>query len=242
MSYGRQDNILVDFLRENARARYAERHGDKPPADFLSEFAFYVDGEPKDPDAMSYRRLLNIGLPRTMDHPYIKKGLIKKGGTLVDAGCGAGDDSRWFQENGYADKIFGIDIKPVAFELGYAFYEDRGAAGCPLFIKADVRKMPFGQDSADNVYSGSLIHTMETANSVGAFVDDAWRILKPGGAFFGNTLGTDDPESKQAFPLKLSQSSLMNLISGPFKIEEFCVTPITNNCPDFRLYFVALKK
>jgi ubiquinone/menaquinone biosynthesis C-methylase UbiE len=232
------------FLRthyDRAAGRYREMHGKPPPPGFLLEFDFYINNAQKARGSISYRRLMNLGAPRAPGHPAIMSELVKKGGVLVDAGCGSGDDTRWFQKNGYGDRVTGVDLSIAAFELGYAFYED-GESRLPAFMRADVCDMPIESGSVDTVYSGSLIHGLDSAKDVGRFISEAGRIIRPGGLFFGNTLGSEEYNHKESFNLQLRSNELRDMIGRVFRIETFDARPMCKGNPLFRAYFAAVKE
>ena len=238
---GMKFHVPDDIIRK-VNERFKKRHGRLPPDEFLSGFIFYDKG--KEPSSLggelSIRRLINLGIPRVTKHPAIISGMIKKGGVLVDAGCGAGDDSRWFQDNGYGN-VTGIDMKPNSFNLGYDFYEDRNRK-YPRFIEGDVCRMPFENGSVDIVYNASLMHTFKSERTLTDFIAESKRILKPGGIFFGNTLCTKENAEKNETPLRFSHMTIETEISKAFIMKLF-ETELSDEAKHIlRAYFTAVKE
>ena len=58
-------------------------------------------------------------------------------GKVLDAGCGTGRLSEWF------DDYVGVDFSPDLLEIAKEDYPDK------KFIKADLKKLPFGKDEFD---------------------------------------------------------------------------------------------
>lgn len=76
-------------------------------------------------------------------------------------------------------RTYGVDIPPpIAAQARAAFGASPAGASLLLSAVADVRDLPFGEDSFDAVYSmGTIEHFAETERAVGEMA----RVLKPGG-------------------------------------------------------------
>jgi SAM-dependent methyltransferase len=98
---------------------------------------------------------------------------IPEGGSVVDLGCGAGDDLRLLaRAQPGAARYIGVDrsAKQVA--------EDKESG--LLFVPADLSKVfPFDDCSVDAIYSVNLLECLPDRR---LFLDECARILSPGGS------------------------------------------------------------
>lgn len=103
-------------------------------------------------------------------------GGIPKGGTLVDAGCGLGNSSRWLATN-FDINVIGITIVPKQVET-IQQQLDRDPLPNMKVLIANYLKMPFENNSIDVVWAmESVCH----ADRKEEFYKEAFRVLKPGG-------------------------------------------------------------
>ena len=107
---------------------------------------------------------LNSHVSSENPHPPIK---------ILDAGCGTGGllshlDSKW--------KIYGIDINPKAIE--FAKKKTPGQ-----FIQGNLHQIPFEDNFFDFIVSNDVIYHQEINEE--QTVREIYRVLKPGGIFFG---------------------------------------------------------
>lgn len=97
-----------------------------------------------------------------------------KGKTVVDIGCGAGIQSATF---GYfGARYIGVDHSSHA--AAYALRHLRAVEGEGFTVQGNAEALPIRDNSIDVVYSSGVLH--HTPNFTTA-VDEAYRILKPGG-------------------------------------------------------------
>ncbi len=116
-----------------------------------------------------------------------------KSGNLLDLGCGQGQDSIFFAQNGY--QVTGVDF--AQFALQQARYKT------PQDLKAKVkfelidltRPLPFAPASFDVVYSHMSLHFFSTARTTKLF-DEIYNILTPNGIFATIVNTKDDSEVK----------------------------------------------
>ena len=227
-------------LMSKAAHRYQALHGVAPPGDFLRGFSFYAPHEPPDPAKLSFRRLRGLGAPRVAGHPCIRQGLIPKGGMVLDAGCGAGDDSRWLQRNGYGT-VTGIDRDPNVMELGRAFYMDAGQPS-PSFVVGDCTDMDFGDGCFHLVYSGSILHTMHSTDEAHRYLKECRRVLAAGYPFFGSSLGSESPV--EGFTrLQLTKAELRDMLEDHFGLAaKLEYRKAQGPAPAFRAYFLMVPR
>jgi SAM-dependent methyltransferase len=95
---------------------------------------------------------------------------------LLDLGCGAGRDTRFLAERGFA--VVGVDASLAGLALA-----QRAAPHLPLLL-ADARQLPLATASVDGVYCFGLLHefTGPTADTdMATILTETRRVLGPGG-------------------------------------------------------------
>jgi tocopherol O-methyltransferase len=103
-------------------------------------------------------------------------GNIKKGATIVDAGCGLGQSTEWLATN-YEAKVTGITLVTKQVEAIHKRLQKKPVANVDFKV-ADYLSMPFENNSLDVVWAfESVCHA---ANKLD-FYKEAYRVLKPGG-------------------------------------------------------------
>jgi SAM-dependent methyltransferase len=134
------------------------------------------------------RILMRAGDPRIRKHDRYQE-ILQRKGSLLDYGCGTGDDIRALVKDGYPqEKIVGYDVNWSSINLGFDLYLDKDT-WIDRFVVS--KKFPFQPSTFDAVYSGSVLHVLDTKRAVKIYVSDAYSVLKPTGVFFGSTLGLD---------------------------------------------------
>ena len=79
-------------------------------------------------------------------------------GPFLDYGCGTGGDIRQLLRDGFPRaQITGFDLTWESINLGFDLYLDEEAIR-DLFVVNDT--FPFGKESFDTIYSGSVIHVI----------------------------------------------------------------------------------
>lgn len=129
---------------------------------------------------------MNVGDPSIRKHKHYQD-ILQNAGELLDYGCGSGDDLRALVADGYPQQqVRGFDINWDSINLGFDLYLDREAR-VHHFLVAD--SLPFPPPSFDVIYSGGVIHTFWTKKGINKYSANASAALKPGGVFFGYSLG-----------------------------------------------------
>ena len=101
-----------------------------------------------------------------------------RGKKVLELGCGIGIDLALFARGGA--EVTGIDLAPSAIELARKNFEINGLSGDLQVGDGEALDLP--DDSYDLVYAhGALQYTVEPQR----MVDEALRVLRPGGLFFG---------------------------------------------------------
>ena len=108
---------------------------------------------------------------------------------LLDAGCGAGRNLRYFLAHDY--DCHGIDrdssaigqLRREARSLGRADADDR-------FIVGEVDSLPWSDHAFDAVISSAVLHFAEDRRHFELMVAEMWRVLAPGGLLFARLAST----------------------------------------------------
>ncbi len=130
--------------------------------------------------------LMIIGNPRINHHSFYP-GASAGCGRILDYGCGTGDNVRQLIRDGVPrGLITAFDINRESIDLGFDLYRDRDEIS-DLFVVSDT--FPFGPEEFDFVYSASVIHVIADERECRTYLANAYSALRPGGVFFGSTLG-----------------------------------------------------
>ena len=101
------------------------------------------------------------------------------GGTCLDLGCGIGQFSKWFMENGY--EVISSDISKIALEKVKEFNSN--------VVNVDMReKLPFEDNKFDVVFANLSIHYFSDSDTK-SLMNEIKRILKKDGLFIGSVNG-----------------------------------------------------
>jgi SAM-dependent methyltransferase len=104
--------------------------------------------------------------------PYLAT--LPRGSRILDAGCGLGEWTVFLGQQGF-DTV-GLDLIPeVVDELTARFPDNR-------FVRGDIRRTGFDAQSFDACFSWGAFEHFE--NGIGDCLDEAHRILRPGGWLF----------------------------------------------------------
>lgn len=123
--------------------------------------------------------------PRQIEEylPMLEKSLgpdyIPKKGKFLELGCGAGTYSLWFAKRGY--EVYGVDIAPTAIQ-----WAKEKAAEQNIHVDFRVGSVlnltSFNDNFFDFVLDGHCLHCI-ICDDRKAFMESAFRVLKPGGFF-----------------------------------------------------------
>jgi ubiquinone/menaquinone biosynthesis C-methylase UbiE len=98
-----------------------------------------------------------------------------RGKTVVDFGCGSGENSLLLARRGAS--VVGIDISDSLINLARRRLELNGLTGCARFVIASAHDVPLEDNSIDTVMGIAILHHLDLA----ATSREVHRILKPQG-------------------------------------------------------------
>jgi len=145
----------------------------------------YNDGMKQEGDYISetidiYNSIADAYALQSLQHgPNVQRtkfcSLVKKGGKILDAGCGGGRDSAYFVEKGF--KVIGVDLSEKLLELA------RLAVPGAKFYAADLRRLSFEKNIFDGIWAcASIIHIKHS--DMAKVFSGFFQSLKPGGVLY----------------------------------------------------------
>jgi SAM-dependent methyltransferase len=164
-----------------------------------------------------------FGVPRINNHPkyaYVIRS-INESTKLLDAGCGCGWDLRRVIKDGLRiENAKGIDIEPLLKKINFELYRDEETMG-NVFEIGDALSTRFESDSFDIIHSGSVMHILGERDKVVNYLQEIYRIIKkPGGIFFGRTLGDDSEKEIIVIGDPVVKTERNIYVSTPEKLKE----------------------
>lgn len=139
------------------------------------------------------------------------------GGLILDLGCGVGEGTIYLSSNKNW-KVFGVDKSFPALIVG----SKRKIQPNLDFFCMNGLKLAFTNEVFDGVIS---VEVIEHLGNPSAFLDEVFRVLKPGGTFFLTTPNRliSSPNRKSLWPdheIEYSPSELLELLQTRFPICE----------------------
>jgi len=99
--------------------------------------------------------------------------LIVRGLTVLDYGCGAGENSVLIAMHG-AEKVVGVDISPELIELGRQRLALHGFAENTEFRVGSAHELPLEDESIDVVFGMAILHHLDLQLAS----NEVFRVLK----------------------------------------------------------------
>ncbi|WFP50898.1 methyltransferase domain-containing protein [Methylomonas sp. EFPC3] len=130
-------------------------------------YGYWDDAKPYD----QHQALLN------KNQVLYEKAGIQPGDHVLDAGCGIGGSTIWMAKQ-HGNRVTGITISAKQADYARDHAKRHGVAESVDFQVADFCATPFADASFDVVWAlESSCHALNK----GDFLEEAWRVLKPGG-------------------------------------------------------------
>ncbi|MHC4839499.1 MAG: class I SAM-dependent methyltransferase [Planctomycetota bacterium] len=114
----------------------------------------------------------------------ILKNRFRAGGRILDVGCGAGRNLKWFARNGF--EVYALDKHEKAIEKVTA----TDLLPTDHIFHQSATELPFEDSFFDGVVCNALLHMLDTRDEMEKVIIESWRVLKPGGTWFAR-LATD---------------------------------------------------
>jgi SAM-dependent methyltransferase len=154
----RKDYIPVDTLTERLdEGEFVERHWTANWRDWQAS-----------PDASAVARREEY---RLME-PFLRR--MPAGSRILDGGCGLGEWTVFLGDQGF--DVVGLDLSADVVQRLKQWFPHR------TFARGDIRQLEFDTASFDAYFSWGAFEHFE--NGLGACLEEAHRVLKPGGFLF----------------------------------------------------------
>ena len=114
----------------------------------------------------------------------VLKGRFDRRWRILDAGCGDGRNLIYFLKHGF--ECFGVDVdlqaiyrvRQLAAKLAPALPQEHFRVG-------DLAQLPWGDGVMDAVICSAVLHFVDDEAHFAELMQEMWRVLAPGGLFFG---------------------------------------------------------
>jgi cyclopropane fatty-acyl-phospholipid synthase-like methyltransferase len=149
-------------------------------------------------------------------------------GSILDAGCGTGDNALFFASRGH--KVTGIDFLDEPIQRAKGKAAERGLS--VTFMVKDAMTLKDWSKRFDSVIDSGLFHVFSDGDRK-KYVDGLATVLKPGGRLFLMCFSDEEPGTQG--PRRISQKELHDTFVKPWVTEsikpsQFEVNP---NLKDF---------
>ncbi|MBL8900845.1 MAG: class I SAM-dependent methyltransferase [Planctomycetes bacterium] len=102
---------------------------------------------------------------------------------LLDAGCGAGRNLRWFLRAGY--EVHGVELDARALEAARTQARELvGEEAARHFVPGTLDALPHETARFDAVLLNAVLHFAPDRAHFERWLGEAWRVLRPGGLLF----------------------------------------------------------
>ena len=120
----------------------------------------------------------------------LQSGLVRRGQTALDIGCGAGSEAVFLAARGIA--VIGVDASPVALELARRRAEEANVV--VDWRLGDAVHLPLRDNSVDFALDRGCFHIISRRRRR-QYAREAARVLRPGGAMLLRGARDDDEEA-----------------------------------------------
>ncbi len=163
-------------------------------------------------------------------------GYFHKKARILDVGCAAGRDTKVLYDKGF--NVVGVDFSTELLKIARNKYPDLS------FIKADIRKLSFSDESFDGIYANAVFHHLLKRDMI-PVLRDFNRILRPGGIIYlstktgsGTHTGFDVLSSEKRWFTLIDQNELNRMLClGGFKKIKLYIRKSSSNRIDWNVAF-----
>ncbi|HEY6443751.1 MAG TPA: class I SAM-dependent methyltransferase [Candidatus Acidoferrales bacterium] len=159
-------------------------------------------------NAYAGRAPWNIGKPQ----PVFRAAANKVTGSVLDVGCGTGENALFFASKSHA--VTGIDFLEGPITEAKAKAVERGLSG--TFLVKDALKLQEWTERFDNVIDSGLFHVFSDADRA-RYVRGLETVLKPGGRLL--LLCFCDQVPGEVGPRRVNKEELREAFRGGWEIE-----------------------
>ncbi len=138
-------------------------------------------------------------------------------GTILDVGCGTGENSMFFAERGHT--VTGVDFLAGPIETAKLKSSERGLD--VTFGQHDALKLSLLNEKFDNVLDSGLLHSFSD-DDLQQYVNELTAVTHAGSQLFVLCFSELEPGSKG--PRKLSEAAIRELFADNWKIESMTRT------------------
>ena len=150
----------------------------------------------------------DIGKPQ----PAFEQAASKIGGSVLDAGCGTGENALFLASRGHAVTGFDFVEEPIVRAKRKA--SERGVSA--TFLVKDALRLQDWTDRFDNVIDSGLFHVFSDADRI-TYVQGLRAVLKTGGRLFLLCFSDETPGTQG--PRRVSQKELRTAFADGWQIE-----------------------
>lgn len=143
------------------------------------------------------------------------------GKTVLDYGCGLGDNSVLVAKHGA--KVIGVDISPELIELAEKRMAQHGLSEMAEFRVGSAHELPLEDESVDVVFGMAILHHLDLKLAS----DEVFRVLKKGG--------------RAIFSEPVRNSKLIKFIRGLIPYQQPDISPFERPLTDAELREFAAK-
>ena len=143
-------------------------------------------------------------------------------GSVLDTGCGTGENALFFAERGQA--VLGIDFVEAPIEAAKRKAEQRGVQA--EFLQMDALTLTSFSRTFDSVIDCGLFHVFTDEDRI-PYVRGLAHVTKPGGAVFLMCFSDDEPGDNG--PRRISQPEIREAFANGWSIESIRATRFETN-------------
>ena len=173
---------------------------------------------PHDP-ALAYSTAYEfVNLARSM-------GFFRDGNTILDLGCGNGRFGICFADRPV--RYVGVDVVPQCIDFckrTFAEYSHMKFLHLDVWnevfnptgkLRPEALKLPFVDECFDDLIAYSVFTHLQYPNVADRYMQEVWRVLKPGGRFFSSWYrNPPNPESQDVGRTCYKESDILSFLQG----------------------------